>query len=173
MQSIQKWGNYRANLYWEAHLKAGHVPPDQYVPLLILSPRTSHQPFSHNHQQNGILHPLKIRVPPLGKRRTPTLRPFSPRRHIHRIISTSRVHTRAPAYRTSYRDVHLIRCCCSTFSLADSDTYDSDNYEAASAASSTAFCYACWSVYSTTSTDCCSSATSATTIDASPRYALL
>ena len=30
-QSIQKWGNHRANLYWEAHLKAGHVPPDQYV----------------------------------------------------------------------------------------------------------------------------------------------
>lgn len=30
-QSIQKWGNHRANLYWEAHLKAGHIPPDQYV----------------------------------------------------------------------------------------------------------------------------------------------
>lgn len=26
-----KWGNHRANLYWEAHLKAGHVPPDQCV----------------------------------------------------------------------------------------------------------------------------------------------
>jgi stromal membrane-associated protein len=30
-QSIQKWGNRRANLYWEAHLKSGHVPPDQCV----------------------------------------------------------------------------------------------------------------------------------------------
>jgi stromal membrane-associated protein len=28
-QNIQKWGNRRANLYWEKHLKAGHVPPDQ------------------------------------------------------------------------------------------------------------------------------------------------
>ena len=28
-QSIQKWGNHRANLYWEAHLKPGHTPPEQ------------------------------------------------------------------------------------------------------------------------------------------------
>jgi len=35
MQSIQKWGNRRANLYWEAHLKAGHVPPDQYVVVAL------------------------------------------------------------------------------------------------------------------------------------------
>lgn len=33
VQSIQKWGNKRANIYWEAHLKAGHIPPDQYGPL--------------------------------------------------------------------------------------------------------------------------------------------
>lgn len=31
LQNIQKWGNKRANLYWEKHLKVGHVPPDQYV----------------------------------------------------------------------------------------------------------------------------------------------
>ncbi|EIW67453.1 hypothetical protein TREMEDRAFT_33845 [Tremella mesenterica DSM 1558] len=31
MEHIQKWGNRRANLYWERHLKAGHVPPEQYV----------------------------------------------------------------------------------------------------------------------------------------------
>jgi len=30
-QSIQKWGNHFANLYWEAHLKPGHVPPEQCV----------------------------------------------------------------------------------------------------------------------------------------------
>jgi stromal membrane-associated protein len=30
-QSIQKWGNKRANLYWEARLKPGHQPPDQFV----------------------------------------------------------------------------------------------------------------------------------------------
>lgn len=28
-QSIQKWGNHLANLYWEAHLKPGHVPAEQ------------------------------------------------------------------------------------------------------------------------------------------------
>jgi hypothetical protein len=32
-QSILKWGNRRANVYWEAHLKAGHVPPEQYALL--------------------------------------------------------------------------------------------------------------------------------------------
>lgn len=33
-QSIEKWGNRRANLYWEAHLKAGHIPPEQYAAIL-------------------------------------------------------------------------------------------------------------------------------------------
>ena len=28
-QNIQKWGNRLANLYWEALLKPGHIPPDQ------------------------------------------------------------------------------------------------------------------------------------------------
>ena len=31
LQSMEKWGNSRANLYWEAHLKPGHIPPEQYV----------------------------------------------------------------------------------------------------------------------------------------------
>jgi hypothetical protein len=34
VQSVQRWGNRRANLYWEKHLKAGHVPPDQSVILI-------------------------------------------------------------------------------------------------------------------------------------------
>jgi len=29
VQSVQRWGNRRANLYWERHLKAGHVPAEQ------------------------------------------------------------------------------------------------------------------------------------------------
>lgn len=29
MDSITKWGNRLANLYWEAHLKPGHIPPEQ------------------------------------------------------------------------------------------------------------------------------------------------
>ncbi|KAG8941951.1 hypothetical protein FRC04_003910 [Tulasnella sp. 424] len=37
MASIQKWGNRRANVYWEAHLKAGHVPPDHKVESFIRS----------------------------------------------------------------------------------------------------------------------------------------
>jgi stromal membrane-associated protein len=40
-QSIQKWGNKRANLYWEAHLKPGHVPPEQYVSLAYPSTLSS------------------------------------------------------------------------------------------------------------------------------------
>jgi len=35
--SVQKWGNRRANLYWEAHLKPGHVPPDHKVDSFIRS----------------------------------------------------------------------------------------------------------------------------------------
>ncbi|KAF7319790.1 ArfGap-domain-containing protein [Mycena kentingensis (nom. inval.)] len=37
MESIQKWGNRRANLYWEARLKAGHVPPDHKMESFIRS----------------------------------------------------------------------------------------------------------------------------------------
>ncbi|KAG8864272.1 hypothetical protein FRB96_006093 [Tulasnella sp. 330] len=37
LQSVQKWGNRRANLYWEAHLKSGHVPPDHKVDSFIRS----------------------------------------------------------------------------------------------------------------------------------------
>ncbi|ETW78303.1 hypothetical protein HETIRDRAFT_388372, partial [Heterobasidion irregulare TC 32-1] len=37
MESITKWGNRRANLYWEAHLKSGHVPPDHKMESFIRS----------------------------------------------------------------------------------------------------------------------------------------
>jgi stromal membrane-associated protein len=37
MMSIQNWGNRRANLYWEAHLKAGHVPPDHKMESFVRS----------------------------------------------------------------------------------------------------------------------------------------
>ncbi|ESK95597.1 stromal membrane-associated protein [Moniliophthora roreri MCA 2997] len=37
MESIQKWGNRLANLYWEAHLKAGHIPPDHKMESFIRS----------------------------------------------------------------------------------------------------------------------------------------
>ncbi|KAF7978976.1 hypothetical protein HWV62_44227 [Athelia sp. TMB] len=37
MQSIEKWGNKRANMYWEAHLKSGHVPPDHKMESFIRS----------------------------------------------------------------------------------------------------------------------------------------
>ncbi|KAG2361908.1 hypothetical protein BDR07DRAFT_1471947 [Suillus spraguei] len=37
MESIQKWGNRRANLYWESHLKSGHIPPDHKMESFIRS----------------------------------------------------------------------------------------------------------------------------------------
>ncbi|KAI9510687.1 ArfGap-domain-containing protein [Russula earlei] len=37
MACIQKWGNRLANLYWEAHLKPGHVPPDHKIESFIRS----------------------------------------------------------------------------------------------------------------------------------------
>jgi len=37
MASITKWGNHLANLYWEAHLKAGHVPPEHKMESFIRS----------------------------------------------------------------------------------------------------------------------------------------
>ncbi|KAF9507323.1 hypothetical protein BS47DRAFT_1373930 [Hydnum rufescens UP504] len=37
MQSVMKWGNARANIYWEAHLRAGHIPPDHKMDSFIRS----------------------------------------------------------------------------------------------------------------------------------------
>ncbi|PVF95755.1 ArfGap-domain-containing protein [Serendipita vermifera] len=37
LASVQKWGNTRVNLYWEAHLKPGHVPPDHKMDSFIRS----------------------------------------------------------------------------------------------------------------------------------------
>ncbi|GMK59107.1 hypothetical protein CspeluHIS016_0701220 [Cutaneotrichosporon spelunceum] len=37
MANIQKWGNKRANAYWECHLKAGHVPPEHKIESFIRS----------------------------------------------------------------------------------------------------------------------------------------
>ncbi|KZT09023.1 ArfGap-domain-containing protein [Laetiporus sulphureus 93-53] len=37
MESIQKWGNRLANLYWEAHLKPGHIPADHKMESFIRS----------------------------------------------------------------------------------------------------------------------------------------
>ncbi|PCH33158.1 ArfGap-domain-containing protein [Wolfiporia cocos MD-104 SS10] len=37
MASIQKWGNRLANLYWEAHLKPGHIPSDHKMESFIRS----------------------------------------------------------------------------------------------------------------------------------------
>jgi len=37
MASIQKWGNRLANMYWEAHLKPGHIPADHKMDSFIRS----------------------------------------------------------------------------------------------------------------------------------------
>jgi stromal membrane-associated protein len=31
------WGNERANRYWEAHLKPGHIPPDHKIESFVRS----------------------------------------------------------------------------------------------------------------------------------------
>ncbi|OWZ66055.1 hypothetical protein AYX14_02567 [Cryptococcus neoformans] len=43
MESIQKWGNKRANMYWERHLKAGHIPPDHKIESFIRSKYETHR----------------------------------------------------------------------------------------------------------------------------------
>ncbi|BGP32654.1 ARF GAP with effector function(s) [Rhodotorula toruloides] len=35
--NVQRWGNKRANVYWEAHLKPGHIPPDHKIESFIRS----------------------------------------------------------------------------------------------------------------------------------------
>lgn len=37
MESIQKWGNARANKYWEHNLKPGHIPPEHKIEAFIRS----------------------------------------------------------------------------------------------------------------------------------------
>ncbi|KAF9647176.1 Arf GTPase activating protein, partial [Thelephora ganbajun] len=37
LETIQKWGNRLANKHWEAHLKAGHIPPDHKMESFIRS----------------------------------------------------------------------------------------------------------------------------------------
>ncbi|GHJ89294.1 hypothetical protein NliqN6_5696 [Naganishia liquefaciens] len=37
IENVKKWGNRRANIYWEAHLKAGHIPPDHKIESFIRS----------------------------------------------------------------------------------------------------------------------------------------
>ncbi|GAA5903560.1 stromal membrane-associated family protein [Sporobolomyces salmoneus] len=37
IENVQKWGNKRANLYWEAHLKPGHQPPEHKMESFIRS----------------------------------------------------------------------------------------------------------------------------------------
>ncbi|KAM0745886.1 Arf GTPase activating protein, partial [Meredithblackwellia eburnea MCA 4105] len=37
IELIQRWGNARANAYWEAHLKPGHVPPEHKMESFIRS----------------------------------------------------------------------------------------------------------------------------------------
>ncbi|OAV94461.1 hypothetical protein PTTG_08830 [Puccinia triticina 1-1 BBBD Race 1] len=34
---VQRWGNKRANAYWEAHLRPGHMPPDHKIESFIRS----------------------------------------------------------------------------------------------------------------------------------------
>lgn len=37
VSNVQRWGNRRANAYWEAHLRPGHMPPDHKIESFIRS----------------------------------------------------------------------------------------------------------------------------------------
>ncbi|MBW0462881.1 hypothetical protein O181_002596 [Austropuccinia psidii MF-1] len=37
VENVQRWGNKRANAYWEAHLRPGHMPPDHKIESFIRS----------------------------------------------------------------------------------------------------------------------------------------
>ncbi|KAH9814882.1 hypothetical protein DFH28DRAFT_285544 [Melampsora americana] len=37
VSNVQRWGNRRANAYWEAHLRSGHMPPDHKIESFIRS----------------------------------------------------------------------------------------------------------------------------------------
>ncbi|KAI5478375.1 hypothetical protein MNV49_005226 [Pseudohyphozyma bogoriensis] len=37
IENVQRWGNARANAYWEAHLKPGHMPPEHKMESFIRS----------------------------------------------------------------------------------------------------------------------------------------
>ena len=65
VQIMDRWGNRKANLYWEAHLKEGHQPPEQCVQedsILYGSTRLTLPPS----QQNRGFHPIEIRIKTLG-----------------------------------------------------------------------------------------------------------
>lgn len=57
---MQIWGNKLANLYWEKHLKPGHVPPEQYVPSSSFRP--SHNSLSSNERTLTSLFSLHSKI---------------------------------------------------------------------------------------------------------------
>ncbi|GJE99757.1 ArfGap-domain-containing protein [Phanerochaete sordida] len=70
MSSITKWGNKRANIYWEAHLKAGHIPPDHKMESFIRSKYESRRwamdgppPSDPSVLEDGVAEPAPEPVP--------------------------------------------------------------------------------------------------------------
>ncbi|KZT35452.1 ArfGap-domain-containing protein [Sistotremastrum suecicum HHB10207 ss-3] len=71
MESIQKWGNVRVNLYWEAHLGSGHTPPDHKVESFIRSKYESRRwaldgppPQDPSILESGAVEPPQQTAPP-------------------------------------------------------------------------------------------------------------
>ncbi|TFK96656.1 hypothetical protein BDV98DRAFT_555086 [Pterulicium gracile] len=106
MQSIQKWGNHLANLYWEAHLKAGHVPPEHKIESFIRSKYESrrwamdgpppHDPSSLANGQSSPAPSNNSNPPPQPSRQnvasppSQTTQPSSTRQpHVHQLLSSS------------------------------------------------------------------------------------
>ncbi|KAJ3565636.1 hypothetical protein NP233_g7503 [Leucocoprinus birnbaumii] len=81
MESIQKWGNRRANLYWEAHLKQGHIPPEHKMESFIRSKYESRRwakegppPPDPSVLENGLEAPPPPQEQPASTRQTHTSR---------------------------------------------------------------------------------------------------
>lgn len=84
MASIQKWGNRLANMYWEAHLKPGHVPADHKMDSFIRSKYESRRwamegppPSDPSVLENGTtasasVEPAPLAIPPPSAQSQPT-----------------------------------------------------------------------------------------------------
>ncbi|KAF8584944.1 ArfGap-domain-containing protein [Ramaria rubella] len=97
MDSIQVWGNARANLYWEAHLKPGHIPAEHKMESFIRSKYESRRwalegppPKDPSVLENAREHSSKTAPPPLPPQspsHTQAAAPQPAQRQSHTLLS--------------------------------------------------------------------------------------
>ncbi|KAJ8463225.1 hypothetical protein ONZ51_g10397 [Trametes cubensis] len=88
MASVQKWGNRRANLYWEAHLRAGHIPPDHKMESYIRSKYESRR-WAREGPPPEDPSVLETDAPPAPAAAPPTARPAGANSSTHQLLSAS------------------------------------------------------------------------------------